>query len=432
MARRACLDAIRTAFLGGLLAIGGSGEAAGKTAAGPWAAFVLVILARVVMTVQTVSVGALGPALLADQTLDLGYAGLGVLIGVFMLPGIFVALPAGWLTDLLGERWLSLCGLGLLTIGGIVLSISPDFQTALGARLLGGAGAALLNVVLSAMVMARFSGASLAPAMGGFLAAYPFGIGLSMITLPAFASFASSWRGAALTGALGCALVLAAVPFVLRAQPAKSTAGSSPSATQGRRLMLVPKEWGAVLASGVAWAGLNSGFAVLFGFAPALLAERGASVEIAGAMSSLVGWASIPLAPLGGALAERTGRPLLATCGCLAIVAVSVLALAVNVGPQSVALITAGLLVSIAATMIMTLPARALAMERRAVGMGIYWTIFYAGMALLPPVAGWAADNAASAESALWVSASFFAAAVPAVAIYSLLMLRPDRDRRGG
>ncbi|MCB4825397.1 hypothetical protein, partial [Roseicella aerolata] len=85
------------------------------------------------------------------------------------------------------------------------------------ARLVSGAGAALLSVVLSAMVMARFAGPALAPAMGGFLAAYPFGIALTLLTLPALAVTAMSWRVAMLAAAAGCAFVLVATPFILAA-----------------------------------------------------------------------------------------------------------------------------------------------------------------------------------------------------------------------
>ena len=81
-------------------------------------------------------------------------------------------------------------------------------------QLAAGAGAALLHVVLSTMVMPRFTGPALAPAMGGFLAAYPFGIGLAMIVLPALAA-ALSWRAAMLVAAAGCVLVLSVVPLVL-------------------------------------------------------------------------------------------------------------------------------------------------------------------------------------------------------------------------
>ena len=390
-----------------------------------WAVLVLIIAIRVAVTIQVQSVGALGPALLADPGLGLGYAGLGALIGAYMLPGTLVALPSGWFAARLGERRMVLAGLALSTAGGLAFAMAPGFGSALAARLASGAGAALLNVVLSAMVMARFTGPALAPAMGGFLAAYPFGIGLTLVSLPALAA-AVSWRAATLAGAAGCALALVAVPFVLarrRPGPAPTTA-PRPVGTERRGGPLHPGEWGPVLAAGAAWAGMNVGYAVLLGFAPALLAGRGASPETAGAVASLAGWASIPLAPLGGALAERTGRPLLATATCLTATALAVLALATGVGPQSGALLAAGLVGSIAATVIMTLPARALAPESRAFGMGVYWTIFYAGMAALPPVAGWAADATGSAAAALGVAAAFLGAAALAVAVYGGLLRR--------
>jgi MFS family permease len=186
-----------------------------------------------------------------------------------------------------------------------------------------------------------------------------------------------------------------------------------------------------VLAAGAAWAGLNVGYVVLFGFAPALLAERGASPGAAGALASLAGWASIPLAPLGGTLADRTGRPLLTAAACLGAMAAALLALAAGVGPPAGALLAAGLLVGVPATVIMTLPARALAPESRAFGMGVYWTVYYAGMAALPPLAGWAADAGGGAAAALAVGAAFFAAAVAAVAACGGLLPRrgPGADR---
>lgn len=391
-----------------------------------WAVFALIIAIRTAVTIQVQSVGALGPVLLADPGLELGYAGLGALIGAYMLPGTLVALPSGWLAARLGERRMVLAGLMLCTAGGFAFAAAPGFGSALAARLVSGAGAALLNVVLSAMVMARFTGPALAPAMGGFLAAYPFGIGLTLVSLPALAAAMLSWRGAMLAAAFGCALALVTVPFVLakRQSGPVTTAEPRPAGTERRGGPLHAGEWGPVLAAGAAWAGINVGYAVLLGFAPALLAGRGASPETAGALASLAGWASIPLAPLGGALTERTGRPLLTTAVCLIVTALAVLALATGFGPQSGALLTAGLVGSVAATVIMTLPARALAPESRSFGMGVYWTIFYAGMAALPPVAGWAADATGGVAAALGVAAAFLTAAAVAVAVYGGLVGR--------
>jgi hypothetical protein len=83
---------------------------------------------------------------------------------------------------------------------------------------------------------------------------------------------------------------------------------------------------------------------------------------------------------------------------------------------------------SIAATVVMTLPARALAAESRSFGMGVYWTIFYVGMAGLPPAAGWVADTTGGAAAALGLAAAFFGTAILAVATYGVLMAR----RRSG
>jgi hypothetical protein len=54
--------------------------------------------------------------------------------------------------------------------------------------------------------------------------------------------------------------------------------------------------------------------------------------------------------------------------------------------------------------------------------MGVYWTVFYAGMAALPPIAGWAADAAGGAAAALGVAVGFYLAAVLAIAAYGLLL----------
>ncbi|MCB4825431.1 MFS transporter [Roseicella aerolata] len=96
-----------------------------------WVVLGYVLGVRVAVTLQMQSVGALGPALLTDPDLALGYAGLGALIGAYMLPGIVVALPAGWLAARLGERRMVLAGLALSTVGGLALAAAPGFGTAL-------------------------------------------------------------------------------------------------------------------------------------------------------------------------------------------------------------------------------------------------------------------------------------------------------------
>ena len=58
-----------------------------------WAVLALVVVARTAVGFQFQSVAAVGPFLVGD--LGLTYAQLGTLIGLYHLPGAFLALPGG-------------------------------------------------------------------------------------------------------------------------------------------------------------------------------------------------------------------------------------------------------------------------------------------------------------------------------------------------
>lgn len=388
----------------------------------------LAVGARAAMGVQFQSVGALGPALLTDPALGIGYAGLGTLIGAYLLPGIAVALPAGWLAARLGEKRMTLAGLALVVVGGLLLATAAGFAQALAGRLVSGAGGALLTVVLSSMLMERFSGATLASAMGASLAAWPLGLGLGLLLLPAIAA---SWQAGMFIAAFLCAVALLSAALILAPPPRAAAARAMVPRKDGvvpNRLGLAPGEAAPLFAAGLAYTAHNLAFAVLLGFAPALLAERGMSAAAAAAVS-LAGLVRIPLLPFAGALVERTGHPLLATMALHGVTAVAVVALAADLGPPAVALVAAGLLSTGPGPVIMSMPARVLAPERRALGMGYYYTIYYAGMAALPPLAGSVGDTTGSAAAPLFVVAGFSVATIAAVAVYGALIAR--RTGRG-
>ncbi len=103
--------------------------------------------------------------------------------------------------------------------------------------------------------------------------------------------------------------------------------------------------------------------------------------------------------PLGGIVADRLGRPyLMIVAGC-AGTALLVWALPYLPGTApGFALI--GVALGLPAGPIMALPGRALPPERRGVGLGIYFTWYYIGMAGFPPLAG-AIQDARGAELTL-------------------------------
>ncbi|SDB14740.1 MFS transporter [Belnapia rosea] len=348
-----------------------------------WAELVLLGFARISMGLQFQAVGALGPLLVGPLVPD--YTGLGSLIGAYSLAGVVLALPAGWLLARFGDGRILRLGLLLMTLGGLAMAAAPGFWSAMAGRLVSGGGSALLTIACAKLVLDRFAGRSLAPAMGVMLSAWPIGIALALLLLPLFGE---AWRMGLLAAALLCAAGLLAIAWGVPAE--RPAAASAPRA--GR---LLPGEWLPLLTVGALWATYNAAYAVVLGFLPAFLVAAGESAASAGAVASLVGWAILPLLPLGGALAERLGRPLLACGLCMAAMAAALLALLAG-APSALALIGFGLLAGPPASLIMALLGRVLSAESRAFGVGIHYMMFYGGLALLPPLAGWLRDRTGS------------------------------------
>ena len=160
-----------------------------------WVVLALVVVARTAMGFQFQSVAAVGPFLVAD--LGLSYAELGTLIGLYLLPGVVLALPGGLLGARFGDRAVVLAALGLMTLGGAGLAAAGSLAVAAAARLVSGAGGVLLTIQATKIVTDWFAGRELATALGLMLAAWPLGIALGLAALGTLAA-ATTWRTAIL------------------------------------------------------------------------------------------------------------------------------------------------------------------------------------------------------------------------------------------
>ncbi len=373
---------------------------------GPLALLAVLAFARIAYGVQFQSVGAVGPAMVAELGLD--FASLGTLVGAYSTLGLALSLPAGWLIARLGDRGAVLAGLGLMIAGGSLLAAAPGFAAALAGRLVSGAGSMLLIVALPTIVAGRFTGAALPAAMGTMLAGYPLGIGLGFVVLP----LAGSWRAAMAAPAVLAFAALVAVAVALRRPAADGAAPARP----GFRIRA--REAAAVVAAGLVWGLPNAGFAALLGFAPVFFAEGGMSAHAAGALVSLAAFATVPTGPLGGWLLGVLRRPLEGIAGGLALAAVCVALLAQSVAPAAM-LLAAGAALGTTSGPIVALPVAVLPPERRAVGMGLFWTVYFAPMTLLPPVAGLARDLTGDAAAPLFAAAAFIALGLVALAAHA-------------
>ena len=147
------------------------------------------------------------------------------------------------------------------------------------------------------------------------------------------------------------------------------------------------------------WGLFNVGFAMIFSFGPSLLVERGWSIAVAGSTVSIVLWLAVLSVPLGGLFADRTGRPdFVLVAGCI-VFAMLMIALPRS-GAVVLTVVGLGLVSGQPAGPILSLPARLLRPATRAIGMGLFYTIYYVTMMLGPAVGGACAKWAGSAAAA--------------------------------
>src|ERR1043166_4519594 len=158
-----------------------------------WVALALVFVTRSSMGAQFQALASVAPLMATD--LRLSYAQIGWLIGVYMLPGILLALPGGVIGQRLGERRVVLAGLALMVVGSTLTALAGGFATAAAGRLISGIGAVLMNILLPKLIADWFEGREIATAMAVVLTSWPVGLGLATATLGALAA-ATSWRTA--------------------------------------------------------------------------------------------------------------------------------------------------------------------------------------------------------------------------------------------
>ena len=373
----------------------------------------LVVIARTAVGFQFQSVAAVGPFLVAD--LGLTYAALGTLIGLYQLPGAALALPGGLLGTRFGDRAVVLLGLGFMTAGGVGVAMGDSWLVAAGGRVVSGAGAVLVNMQLAKIVTDWFAERELATALGFMLSSWPLGIWLGLAALGAVAR-ARSWQAAILVSTLAAALA-----FLLMLLGYRDPGAPDRAPAARRWWVITGRETGLVMLAGVAWASLNAGFILYLSFGPTLLVERGATP---GGANLAVGWApllSIVTVPLGGALLDRVRRrDVVITLGLVGpAVACGALALG---GPATLWSVLLGLLIAPVAGVV-ALPGEALSPPSRNTGFGLFYTVFYAGMALTPAVAGYLVD-ARGEPAALWLATGLWLAALPALGIFRALQRR--------
>ncbi len=375
-----------------------------------WSALALLFAVRTVMAFQFQTVAALSPFIEASYGVGLGAVGL--LLGLYMAPGLLLAIPGGALAARFGEKRVVILSLWLMALGLAVMALVPGWGAAMTGRLIAGIGGILMNVIMTKMVVDWFAEKEIATAMSIFIVSWPAGIALALVVLPPVAS------GTGLAAAFGVGAgiaALAALAFVFyRAAPGSD--GPQVNRSMSRRTLT------AALATGATWGFFNGALAVVFGFGVALLVARDVDVGAAGQITSLTMVAIALVGPIGGIIADRTGRYLGIIWG--AVLAMAALLAAIASGLSSIWLfIGFGAICGLAAGPVMSLAGQYLPPAERGAGMGVFFTVYYACILTTPALAGLAADTAGRPEAAFLAGIVFCALTLGAM--IPLPYLRP-------
>ena len=350
-----------------------------------WVMLALIFATRVGLGFQFQTMGSVADAV--GARLDLSSAEVGTLIGLFLVPGLVLAIPAGFAGRYTSDRLLVVLGMASLALGGALGAMADGFAVLAMGRLLAGAGFVLCSIYYTKMVADWFAGRELATAMAILVMSWPFGIAMGQVG-HGWLEATQGWRAPFVAAALYC--LVGAIAMLVAYRPPRSTA----MATATLSTRLTSREWTLTLIAAVAWATFNAGYVIYLSFAPRVLVAGGLGAFEAVSILSIASWVMIFSGALCGWIADRTGRAdlIFYFCLCCAMASLALLPQVAWAVPVSLLF---GLLGVAPAGIVMALTGAAMAPHNRAFGMGVFLSVFFLLTGPAPALAGWLYDRTA-------------------------------------
>jgi MFS family permease len=367
----------------------------------PWIILAALALARIAFGYQFQTVATLATELV--RRFGLNYAQLGSLIGAYMLLGVFVALPLGLLGRRFGDRRVLGIGLALMTAGGCVSAWADTTSGIALGRTLSGVGAVAMTVLQGKVIADWFTGPRFMVGISVSVCAYPIGMGLSQLVLPpVLANY--GLHAAFLTDAVPTFVALVLFLASYR-EPAHAAAVPRRfSLPSGRECVLL------AVAGGI-WTVYTAGFSAYASYLPSSLAFRGYGLGVTALVLTIATWGNVPGTLAGGGLAARFGGFNIFLIGTLSLT-IGMVGSALTGWPVAWALLL-GVVGSIQPGVTMAVGTLSARPENRAVGMGLFYTLYYLGGTVAPALCGMAADYSGRPEGGLLAAAAISALAIP-------------------
>jgi len=373
-----------------------------------WLILAVLFIARFALGYQFQSAGSVAPFLLLDLGID--YAQVGFLIGAFLLPGVAISVPSGYLIRRFGDKNIVAAGMVLMVVGGVLMGAGQTYGVLLVGRLLSGTGGAILVVVMLKMIIDWFAEKELFFGMAVFIIGWPIGIAAAQATQSRWAE-AHAWQSVFFATAALVAVALLLMLLFYRLPPG----APAPIKAEGRPL--TRSEIGMACLAGAIWMFLNGAYLVMLSFGPSALIERGTSIPDADTIVSVMSWVFIIALPFGGYLANRYDAPDAIMAGGL--IASILLGAHLPFSPVPIlSFALFGFVSALATPIVAALPARVLPPDQRGPGFGIYYLWYFGGMPALIAFAGLLRDGTGSATASLEFAVAMLVACLALLAVF--------------
>ena len=191
-----------------------------------WAILALLFASRVGLGLQFQTLGSVADPLAKD--LHLSFTQIGTLIGLFMIPGLVLAMPLGFAGRYVSDRALVAGGLVALALGGGVAAAADDFGLLALGRLLCGVGFVVTTIFFTKIVVDWFAGRELATAMAVLVMSWPFGIAMGQVGHSWLAA-TYGWRVPFIAASLYCLAGALLMMIVYRPPPATTSTAAAAS-----------------------------------------------------------------------------------------------------------------------------------------------------------------------------------------------------------
>lgn len=265
----------------------------------------IVVLASFLAFVSFAFSLQLVPPLLSTMQNEFGIDDIqaGLLMSMVVIPGIVLALPAGFVTNRYGFRMLGFASIVLVTIGNLITALANDFAMALVGRFTLGIGGAFLVVGAPTFIPQWFEHRDMGKAMGVYGTNMPVSIILAF-PIAAAVSQSSGWRHSFYAAAL--LSFASALFFIATAKEGPLKGESKPVRfEQAKHAMKNLEVW----KVSITWMLFNTTTIAFLTWAPRLFQQfKGLDTFYASLLATVVMYSAIFFAPLFGWISDKSDR----------------------------------------------------------------------------------------------------------------------------